>query len=82
MAIETTHLFYLVEGLSASKQRTVRSPSPMKNTKDHFRGCLLGGAIGDALGWPVEFLRYQDILHRYGIEGITELTLNVKARLT
>lgn len=52
----------------------------MKNTKDHFRGCLLGGAIGDALGWPVEFLRYQDILHRYGIEGITELPLNPKAK--
>ncbi|MBD9250022.1 MAG: ADP-ribosylglycohydrolase family protein, partial [Cronobacter sakazakii] len=22
-----------------------------------FRGCLLGGAVGDALGGPVEFLR-------------------------
>jgi ADP-ribosylglycohydrolase len=28
-----------------------------KRDKDHFRGCLLGGAVGDALGWPVEFLK-------------------------
>lgn len=25
----------------------------MKRDIDHFRGCLLGGAVGDALGWPV-----------------------------
>lgn len=28
----------------------------MKKDKDHFQGCLLGGVIGDVLGWPVEFL--------------------------
>ena len=22
--------------------------------KDRFRGCLIGGAIGDALGYPIE----------------------------
>lgn len=45
----------------------------MKRKQDFFRGCLLGGAIGDALGWPVEFLQYNDILSRYGKEGITDL---------
>lgn len=35
-----------------------------KNTRDHFRGCLLGGGIGDALGWPVEFLRQEEINKR------------------
>lgn len=25
-----------------------------------FRGCLLGGAVGDALGGPVEFLRLSE----------------------
>jgi ADP-ribosylglycohydrolase len=39
----------------------------MKRSVDYFRGCLLGGAIGDALGWPVEFLDYKEILERYGI---------------
>ena len=37
----------------------------MKRDIDHFRGCLLGGAIGDALGWPVEFKKWfgnEDIL--------------------
>lgn len=24
--------------------------------RDKIRGCLLGGAVGDALGYPVEFL--------------------------
>lgn len=37
---------------------------------EHFTGCLLGGAVGDALGAPVEFLSIQEILKRYGNHGI------------
>lgn len=48
----------------------------MKREQDYFRGCLLGGAIGDALGWPVEFLQYDEILSKYGEGGITDLDLN------
>ena len=29
-------------------------------------GCLLGGAVGDALGAPVEFLSVAEIRRRYG----------------
>lgn len=36
-----------------------------------FIGCLLGGAVGDALGAPVEFMSRSKILHRFGPEGIT-----------
>jgi ADP-ribosylglycohydrolase len=39
--------------------------------RDRFIGCLLGGAVGDALGAPVEFLSRSEILHRFGPEGIT-----------
>ena len=44
-----------------------------KNTiKDRIRGSLVGGAIGDALGYPVEFIySYADIQKRYGDNGIT-----------
>lgn len=56
----------------------------MKRDKDHFRGCLLGGAIGDALGWPVEFLRLNEIKKKYGEAGITDLVegRNGKAEIT
>jgi len=37
-----------------------------------FRGCLLGGAVGDALGAPVEFLSLAEIRERFGAAGITE----------
>lgn len=40
-----------------------------------YRGCLLGGAIGDALGYSVEFLTRKEILHRFGPEGITQYAL-------
>lgn len=52
----------------------------MKRTQEYFRGCLLGGAAGDALGWPVEFLRYNEILSRYGEGGITDLVLSKSGR--
>ena len=35
-----------------------------------FRGCLLGGAAGDALGYSVEFLTRAQIEERYGANGI------------
>lgn len=37
------------------------------------RGCLLGGAIGDALGNPVEFLSLNEIRARHGQAGVTGL---------
>ncbi|MEV4611727.1 ADP-ribosylglycohydrolase family protein [Kitasatospora sp. NPDC049258] len=43
-------------------------------TVDHaerVRGSLLGGAVGDALGWPVEFQRLDVIRERFGAEGVT-----------
>jgi ADP-ribosyl-[dinitrogen reductase] hydrolase len=38
---------------------------------DRIYGCLLGGACGDALGAPVEFLSQAQIAALYGSEGIT-----------
>jgi ADP-ribosylglycohydrolase len=46
----------------------------MRN-KDKFRGCLIGGAIGDALGFSVEFLNIDQIMEKYGNSGITEYNL-------
>ncbi|WP_119157790.1 ADP-ribosylglycohydrolase family protein [Caldimonas tepidiphila] len=39
--------------------------------RSRLRGCLLGGAVGDALGAPVECLRRTQILDRFGPQGIT-----------
>lgn len=47
----------------------------MKNKEDLFIGCLLGGAIGDALGYPVEFMKHSHIVDKYGDYGITDLVL-------
>ena len=37
-----------------------------------YRGCLLGGAVGDALGAPVEFLSLAQIEQQFGPAGIQE----------
>ena len=39
---------------------------------DNYIGCLLGGAIGDALGAPTEFMSLKGILHKYGNKGVTD----------
>lgn len=49
----------------------------MLDTKDleyraRVRGCLLGGAIGDALGGPVEFWDSERIINQCGPAGVTE----------
>jgi ADP-ribosylglycohydrolase len=43
---------------------------------DKIRGCFIGGAIGDALGYPVEFMHEDQIFSKYGDNGITEYELN------
>ena len=40
-----------------------------------FRGCLIGGAAGDALGYAVEFRMANDIFRQYGESGITAYAL-------
>ena len=41
-------------------------------TEERFKGCLLAGAVGDALGAPVEFMKYQTIIEQFGPDGIKE----------
>ena len=46
----------------------------MNTLQDRIRGSLIGGAIGDALGYPVEFIySFEEIQKRYGECGITRL---------
>lgn len=42
---------------------------------DRAIGCMLGGASGDALGYPVEFMYYEEIKKRYGANGIRNYEL-------
>ena len=46
---------------------------PSDAVRDRYQGCLLGGAVGDALGAPVEFMRRSEILAKFGPQGITDL---------
>jgi ADP-ribosylglycohydrolase len=41
-------------------------------TKEHYLGCILGGAIGDALGAPIEFLSINSIRNLHGEHGISD----------
>lgn len=43
---------------------------------DRVHGCLLGGAVGDALGYPVEFMSEERITEAFGDEGIREYALD------
>ncbi len=42
----------------------------MTTLRDRYRGCLLGGAIGDALGAAIEFESLAEIRHNHGPSGI------------
>lgn len=48
----------------------------MKRSEQHFYGCLVGGAIGDALGAPIEFMSYDKILKIYGEKGLTHFSFD------
>ena len=40
--------------------------------QEKYTGCLLGGAIGDALGAPIEFLSLKEIREQFGYDGIKD----------
>lgn len=42
---------------------------------DKYRGCMIGGAVGDALGYTVDFMHEEAIKRRYGKNGITAYEL-------
>lgn len=46
-------------------------PAPIRK---RYQGCLLGGAVGDALGAPIEFLSRAEILRRFGPRGLIDMT--------
>lgn len=53
------------------------------NVLERIKGSLLGGAVGDALGFAVEFLEDEAIFRRYGEKGITECEIvNGKALIS
>ncbi len=39
----------------------MKSASASNWVANKFTGCLVGGAVGDALGWPVEFMSLAEI---------------------
>ena len=43
-----------------------------KRTIEHFQGCIIGGAIGDALGAPIEFMSIDQIRSEFGDQGLTD----------
>ena len=44
--------------------------------KDRALGCMVGGAVGDALGYAVEFKQWAEIERLYGSRGITRYCLS------
>ena len=46
----------------SDKMKQPRMPSFIRERlPDHIRGCLIGGAAGDALGYTVDFMREPEI---------------------
>ena len=48
---------------------------------DKIRGSLVGGAAGDALGYPIEFLSYQGIIQECGEPGLTQYSPDLEGDL-
>ena len=65
-------------------QGVVNKDGNIRHKLDNYQGCLIGGAIGDALGAPVEFMPLYEIKRTYGNEGIQKFLSkkNNKAEFT
>ena len=62
-----------------NRQAVWEAMKRIKETEIHLnqiRGCLVGGAVGDALGYPIEFWDEDRIFTTYGKSGLTEYKLD------
>ena len=62
-----------VAAVTGSPEREFR-PTPPDAIRRRWRGCLLGGAVGDAIGAPVEFMSLEEIRQRFGAAGVVDMT--------
>lgn len=53
-------------------RKSMETPATQTDRRDRVMGCLLGGAVGDALGAPVEYRNSKDIFADYGPSGIRD----------
>lgn len=54
-----------------------------KHTPDNYSGCMIGAALGDAVGRPVECISIDKIRDIYGRKGVTDIqTVNGIATIT
>ncbi len=51
-----------------------------KHTINNYTGCIIGGAIGDAFGFPIEFMKLNKIKRQFGENGLQELLTNETGR--
>ncbi len=62
----------ILAGEYPGHRTSAAAPTP----RDRVHGALLAGAIGDALGWPIEFAPLARIRSRFGPDGVTELVVD------
>ena len=60
-------------GAATATDTMFRMPPP-DSIRRRWRGCMFGGAVGDALGAPVEFMTLAEIRERFGPPGIVDYT--------
>lgn len=65
--------FWPLEDAPEAETTAVPREDAREIMRERYRGCLLGGAVGDALGYPVEFIREDAIWDEYGDQGIQTL---------
>ena len=69
---------FYAEEENAEQERGDAAKRDKEKNLDVIKGSLFGGAMGDALGYPIEFLKREEIIKRFGDNGISEYALNSK----
>lgn len=67
--------FYREEEL-AERRKKEEEIRKTEEKLDRIQGCMFGGAVGDALGYPVEFMREGEIRRRYPSGRIESYDMN------
>jgi ADP-ribosylglycohydrolase len=61
-----------VQQIVYGPRRAMETKATQTDRRDRVMGCLLGGAVADALGGPLEFRNSKDIIATFGARGLRD----------
>lgn len=69
------YIYLYILGEDSRREQKCTCKGYFMNHLTRCKGCLIDGAVGDALGYPIEFMSQKSIFYKYSSDGLMDYVL-------